>query len=188
MRREIKWTREPSHGNNTTVMTALINANLHYLAQTKRLLAQLDDQDFGHQSKAFYGSTIGGHVRHCLDHYDSFLNGLENGKVDYDQRMRLPALETETKSAAAKTSEIHAKLEATIHNSPPVGLLVKMDCGVEDSEWQPSTLGRELQFLVSHTVHHFAMIGGICRELEIEPEADFGVAPSTIRHRAATSA
>lgn len=169
-------------------MISLINANLHYLAQTKRLLAQLDDEAFQHQSKAFYGSTVGGHVRHCLDHYDSFLNGLENGKVDYDQRMRLPALETETESAAAKTAEIHQKLEEVIKNPPPVGILVKMDCGVEDSEWQPSTLGRELQFLVSHTVHHFAMIGGICQELGVKPEADFGIAPSTIRHRAVTSA
>ncbi|NIP97468.1 MAG: hypothetical protein GWO24_30170, partial [Akkermansiaceae bacterium] len=44
-------------------------------------------------------------------------------------------------------------------------------------------LGRELQFLVSHTVHHFAMIGGICRALGVALEDDFGVAPSTIRHR-----
>ena len=59
-----------------------------------------------------------------------------------------------------------------------------MDCGGDEIEWQPSTTGRELQFLVSHTVHHFAMIGGICRALEVEMEENFGVAPSTLRHRA----
>jgi uncharacterized damage-inducible protein DinB len=169
-------------------MTTLIEANLYYLNQAGRLLAQLDDETFGHPSATFYCSTIGGHLRHCLDHYDSFLNGLPDGKVDYDQRMRLPNLETETASAAAKTTEVMTRLQEVIENPPPVGLLVKMDCGSDDVDWQPSTLGRELQFLVSHTVHHFAMIGGICRELVIELEDDFGVAPSTIRHRATTSA
>ena len=169
-------------------MNALIDANLHYLLQAERLLALLSEEAFGHPSASFYGSTIGGHLRHCLDHYDSFLNGLANGKVDYDERMRLPNLETKTARALAKTAEIRARLSETTQNPPPIGLLVKMDCGLETTDWQPSTLGRELQFLVSHTVHHFAMIGGICRELKIEPEAHFGVAPSTIRHRETTSA
>ena len=169
-------------------MTSLVDANLYYLTQAKRLLDQLDDAAFRQPAASFYNSTIGGHLRHCLDHYDSFLNGLTDAKVDYDERMRLPALESETAIAATKLAEIQEKLTAVVKSPSPVGLLVKMDCGLESTEWQPSTLGRELQFLVSHTVHHFAMIGGICRELGIELEADFGVAPSTIRHRETTSA
>ncbi len=169
-------------------MNELIDANLHYLAQAERLLGQLEDSAFSCPSSTFYGSTVGGHLRHCLDHYDSFLNGLAETKIDYDQRMRLPALETETECATAKTREIRERLAQVTQNSPPVGLLVKMDCGAESSAWQPSTFGRELQFLVSHTVHHFAMIGGICNEQGIKPENNFGVAPSTIRHRASTSA
>ena len=169
-------------------MNNLFEANLHYLGQAENLLDQLDDGLFGRSSPSFYNSTIGGHLRHCLDHYDSFLNGLDAAKVDYDERMRVPQLETETASAAAKAQEICQRLREASQKSAPVGLLVKMDCGIDTNEWQPSTLGRELQFLVSHTVHHFAMIGGICRELGVEPEADFGVAPSTIRHQATTSA
>ena len=174
-------------GKMCVEMTTLIEANLHYLGQAERLLAQLDDPSFTRPSPSFYNSTIGGHLRHCIDHYDSFLNGLSDGKVDYDERMRVPTIETETASASAKTLEVSERLKAIEGTNPPVGLLVKMDCGMEDRDWQPSTLGRELQFLVSHTVHHFAMIGGICRELEIELEADFGVAPSTLRHQASLS-
>lgn len=180
-------------GRNNYEMNALIDANLFYLAQAEQLLAQLDDTQYTCPAPSFYHSTIGGHLRHCLDHYDSFLNGLSAAKIDYDQRMRLPQLETETACSAAKTQEIRERLSAAIQDSPPIGLLVKMDCGnnedeVNETEWQPSTLGRELQFLVSHTVHHFAMIGGICRSLDIETASDFGVAPSTLRHRATTSA
>lgn len=169
-------------------MNALVEANLHYLAQAERLLAQLNDSAFGQPSESFYQSTIGGHLRHCLDHYDSFLNGLAKGKVDYDERMRLPALETETTSAAAKIAEICTRMKELLMHPSPEELSVKMNCGLEATAWQPSSLGRELQFLVSHTVHHFAMIGGICRELGIEIETHFGVAPSTIRHREMTSA
>jgi hypothetical protein len=81
-------------------------------------------------------------------------------------------------------AEITSAFNSLLEGEPPVGLLVKMDCGGDEIEWQPSTTGRELQFLVSHTVHHFAMIGGICRALEVEMEENFGVAPSTLRHRA----
>ena len=165
-------------------MERLLRANLHYLKQAVALLDRLDDGLFSQPVANFYGSSVGGHLRHCIEHYLSFLTGTENGKVDYDDRKREVRLETVAAEATAVLDQISEKLEKLMQSEPPVGLLVKMDCGGDEIEWQPSTLGRELQFLVSHTVHHFAMIGGICRALEVDLEDDFGVAPSTIRHRA----
>jgi len=165
-------------------MERLIRANLHYLQQAVALLDRLDDGLFCQPVANFYGSSVGGHLRHCIEHYLSFLAGTGNGKVDYDDRKREERLESFTAEASALVSEIASKLQSLLESDPPVGLLVKMDCGGDEIEWQPSTLGRELQFLVSHTVHHFAMIGGICRALDVDLEEDFGVAPSTIRHRA----
>ncbi|MEM9079173.1 MAG: DinB family protein [Verrucomicrobiota bacterium] len=164
-------------------MEKLIHANMHYLQQASRLLDSMTDELFTQPAPSFYNSSVGGHLRHCLDHYDSFLNGITNGKIDYDARMRLPELESKTTNALAKTQEVSQALSNLLSSEPPVGLLVKMDCGLANIEWQPSTSGRELQFLVSHTVHHFAMIGGICNEIGVPLEPDFGVAPSTLRHR-----
>lgn len=169
-------------------MKTLVLANLHFLSQAERLVAQLDDDLFSKPAEGFYRSTIGGHLRHCLDHYDSFSNGIAEGRVNYDHRMRLPALESETSKALAKIQEVSAVLKGLSEGSPATALLIKMDCGLSAVTWQSSTVGRELQFLVSHTVHHFAMIGGICRELGVQLESEFGVAPSTIRHRAEASA
>lgn len=107
-----------------------------------------------------------------------------SGRVDYDDRKRELKLETVTAEAREVLNQIMSGLDALLDGEPPVGLLVKMDCEGSEIEWQPSTTGRELQFLVSHSVHHFAMIGGICRALAVEVEEDFGVAPSTLRHRA----
>ena len=97
--------------------------------------------------------------------------------------MRTVKLECETVSALVKTRKIQTELENLQLSEPLVSLLVKMDCGSAEADWQPSSLGREFQFLVSHTVHHFAMIGSICHDLGIPLDDDFGVAPSILRHR-----
>jgi len=166
-------------------MENLIRANLHYLSQAESLLERMDDGCFAAPAPGFYNSSVGGHLRHCIEHYQAFLAGMEDGKVDYDCRARDERLEQRTGEAVDRVRGIKAAMERLAANGVPASLLVKMDCGVEEIEWQSSTIGRELQFLVSHTVHHYAMIGGICRDLGVEMEADFGVAPSTVRHRAA---
>lgn len=165
-------------------MERLVRANLHYLQQAVALVRRLDDALFSRPVASFYGSSVGGHLRHCIEHYQSFLAGMGSGKVDYDDRKRDQRIETVTTEAETALGEIATTLDSLLEGEPPVGLLVKMDCGGDEIEWQPSTMGRELQFLVSHTVHHFAMIGGICRALEVELPEHFGVAPSTLRHRA----
>ncbi len=106
-----------------------------------------------------------------------------NAKVDYDHRERVGDLEASTECALVEIARIREKLESLNERELPVGVLVKMDCGRGEEGWQSSTLGRELQFLVSHTVHHFAMIGGMCSCLGIEMEEGFGVAPSTLKYR-----
>lgn len=165
-------------------MERLVLANLHYLKQAEALLVRLKDESYAAPCVAFYQSSVGGHLRHCLEHYFSFLDGVSSGRVDYDHRDRDVELETKTECAVEQVRAISKKLEEILEQEPPVGLLVKMDCGGDEIDWQPSTLGRELQFLVSHTVHHFAMIGGICQTLKVDLEKNFGVAPSTVRHRA----
>ena len=168
-------------------MERLIRANLHYLGQAAALLERLEDGLYGQGVEQFYGSSMGGHLRHCLEHYQSFLAGVGGGKVDYDDRRRDVRIETSTAVALQTLHEVEAALREALDRGLPEGLLVKMDCGLSEIEWQPSTVGRELQFLVSHTVHHFAMIGGICQKLGVPMEDGFGVAPSTLRHRAGAS-
>jgi uncharacterized damage-inducible protein DinB len=164
-------------------MECLIRANLHYLQQATELLDRIDDACLAEPSTCFYESSIGGHLRHCLEHYLSFLEGMESGRVDYDARKRDVILETQAGAAREKVGEIIAALEGLEGRDLGERLEVKMDCGESEIPWQASTPGRELQFLVSHTVHHFAMIGGICTSMGVEMGEVFGVAPSTIRHR-----
>jgi len=68
-------------------------------------------------------------------------------------------------------------------NRYPVTLRVCTEgaCGGERG-WVFSNLARELQFLASHTVHHYALIALTLTALGVPVDADFGMAPSTLRH------
>jgi len=168
-------------------MQHLISANIHYLDQAERLVSGMADRSYANPVENFYSSTLGQHLRHCLDHYRSFLSGLGDAKIDYDSRERSAELECSTEFAICEITRIRNELQELSDDEVSVGVLVKLDCGTGVADYQPSSLGRELQFLVSHTVHHFAMIGGICSCLKIPVEQGFGVAPSTLRHREAVS-
>ena len=113
---------------------------------------------------------------------------MPSGRIDYDARKRDQEIETDPKAALAEIAAMRRFLSDGARNIEySTVLTVKVDCGgyCEDEEalWQQSTIGREAQFLVSHTVHHFAIIWIMCRAVGISLEADFGVAPSTLRHR-----
>jgi hypothetical protein len=51
----------------------------------------------------------------------------------------------------------------------------------------PSTLGRELAFLASHAVHHFALLKAHCLQQGIPLGEDFGKAPATVAHARASN-
>ena len=168
-------------------MTELLQANLHLFDQMSELLTRLDDRTYVETSSVFLNSSIGGHVRHCLEHYQCFAEGLPQSRVNYDLRQRDAQVETQPTVALARLSELRIRLTALFSTAPVEEILVLMDHGAAASEgcWQASSPGRELQFLISHTIHHFALIGGLCRTLGVNIDATFGVAPSTLRHRAA---
>ncbi len=154
------------------------------IRQAITLLERLPEPLFTRTDSPLYEGSIGAHLRHNIDHYHSFCHGLEEGRVDYDHRRRDPRLERDL--ALSKTilegvvTEV-SRIEAAALDRP---LRVKMDCG-DQSEWADSSVRRELQFLLSHTVHHYALIAMICR-LEGHPLPDsFGVAPSTLKFRQA---
>ena len=69
-------------------VNALIAANLAVLGQGALLLTELDDAAYTRVFKPLFDYGVGSHLRHCLDSYHSFLQGLETGLIDYDQRVR----------------------------------------------------------------------------------------------------
>lgn len=155
-----------------------------YLQQGIALLRRLDDRLYAEASPASSRGRVGAHFRHILDHYESFFRGLRDGRVDYDRRDREAELELDRGAAAARIERSIERLRELATVDGARGLEVAMDCGEDQGAercWSRSTVARELQFLVSHTVHHYAMIAAALAARGVEAGRDFGVAPSTLR-------
>jgi len=169
--------------HSTTPLTA---ANLHFLQQGVDLLEGLSDERYTTPPPSIPMSPVGGHLRHCLDFYACFLAGLEAGRVDYDTRCRNPRIETDRIHALGVLRSTMDRLSGLVPEDDERPLAVANDRapGEEGSlAWARSTVRRELQFLRSHTVHHYALIGAVLRLLGHDVPPDFGVAPSTLTYR-----
>ncbi len=156
-------------------------ANRHCLHQALGLLDRLGDAQYASPRGAW--SPVGAQLRHVIEHYQCFLEGLPEGRVDYDARRRDSALERSRHHARAAVIELDQALAGLV---VPLerSLEVQMRCSADDpvASWSRSSVGRELQFLVSHSVHHFALIKLLIVGDGIELPEEFGLAPSTLAH------
>ena len=123
---------------------------------------------------------IGPQMRHCLDFYANFLHGLGDSRIDYDARQRDERVESDRGLAAERLESYVHDLQALAPAEFGREVEVRMD---SPETWTQSTVGRELQALISHTVHHYALIAQELRAHGFEPGEDFGVAPSTLRYQ-----
>jgi uncharacterized damage-inducible protein DinB len=160
----------------------VLAANLHCLDQAIELLGRLPQSAFA-SDETRHAKTVGPHLRHVLDHYSSFLAGLPSFRLDYDARERDPRLESEIGFATERLREIAGSLTLVDLELLEMPVEIRLEAGgPEEEQWSRSTVRRELQFLLSHTVHHFALIGVLLERHGVEVPADFGVAPSTLKH------
>src|SRR5262245_2986220 len=130
------------------------------------------------------GSPVGAHFRHIFDHYQLLLEGLASGRIDYDARRRDPRLERERRHAIDVALGIRNQLNRITPDQGPHLLTVSLRSMADEDQpdWSGSTVRRELQFLVSHTVHHCALIKQILRQHGFDAGVEFGLAPSTKSH------
>ncbi len=168
---------------------AAARANILLLQQADDLLGALGGERYASRVPACFNSSPGGHLRHITDHYLGLLDGLSLGEVDYEHRARDPRVEREVGHAQGLVRSLIHRLEAVALEDRDIALRVRAEASDEEGDvesgptiWSDSSLLRELEFMLSHTVHHYALVAVMCRLLGHEPAADFGMAPSTIRY------
>jgi len=163
-------------------MKTSLKENIEALKQGEEVLRCISDAAYAQPEKIVFQSTVGMHIRHNLDHYACFLNGLESGCIDYAARQRDSRTEQDRSYALAKMSKIRESLENLMGSGDIGSLFVERDVGRGQDI---SSANRELAFLLSHTIHHYAIVAVICQLQGFPVVEGFGVAPSTLRHRAA---
>lgn len=126
-------------------------------------------------------SSAGAHMRHIIDHYLALISGLSKGYIDYDVRRRGDKLELELQLALDKLTQIAQWLQslATTDLNQPLALSTEVSVQEKKVQSVPTSLARELVFVGSHAVHHYAMIAQIALQQKMDLPASFGIAPAT---------
>ena len=161
-----------------TVSAALLDFNVQLLDQALALVAA-----FEAPGAPPYAKQVGPHLRHVIEHHEALLFGSRPGEVDYDSRARDRALEASPALARRRLLALQARLQACAHQADPP-LQVRGLCGLhgETPFTVGSTLNRELAFVASHAVHHYALLQAHCRQHGLVTAEVFGVAPATVAH------
>jgi uncharacterized damage-inducible protein DinB len=170
-------------GPNEHPLPAAILPLVSVLRQLADVIHALTDEQYGMKPVGVVSSNVGGHVRHCLDHVEALLAGVERGEVDYDCRRRGTDVETRRDAALAALARLERQLLAfppgCEHRPFRLSALVSPSLPAVEVE---TTVGRELAFVLSHTVHHNALIAVMARTLGVAVPERFGYAPSTLAH------
>jgi hypothetical protein len=160
----------------------LVSENVIWLRQALALLERLDDKVYATSPKGFQPHRAGGHLRHIIDFYECFLRGLETTRIDYDDRVRDNSTEKNRQAAAVKLRFLISQFTDNPFLQIDSRLAVKLE-NATPSEWLTSSVGRELQSLSSHTIHHFALIALTLRLQGVRVDPAFGMSPSTLRYQ-----
>lgn len=166
----------------------LIADNIRCLEQGIDVVRELPEGLYS--APGLVGSPIGSHFRHVLDHYTMFLEGLASGVMHYEGRRRDPQVETEREVGLALAAELAQRLRGLTSTLLARPLRVRCLTGVyaEDVHGDhPSSVPRELHFLMLHTVHHYSYIAAELKLRGHRVSPEFGIAPATLQHRRAQS-
>jgi len=154
------------------------------LKDIKKLLFQMSNKQYAHNARLLSGSTIGEHVRHILEFYQSVLNGLETKIINYDNRKRNRRIEIDKEIAIQNIDLICVELNSILEDESII-LIGNFSNTEKGSSQIKTTLFRELAYCLEHSIHHQALIKVGLLELNSLSFIDdtFGLAPATIRYK-----
>lgn len=135
--------------------------------------------DIVYTQTANCSGSVGAHFRHNLDFINSFLNGIAERRIDFNDRERDTRIETDRSHARKRIAFAIERLR--ILTPEVLERFVMIRSEVDEDRWHGSTVSRELEFVHSHTVHHHALIREKLAGFGIAAAEHFGVAPSTLK-------
>lgn len=174
---------------NINSVRCVIQGNLEVVEQGLRLLLSLTDEQYINVTPPVK-SSIAEHIRHILDMYFAIIRR-DGDTIDYDARRRGHCMERDKEQAQTELNEVRDWLRlfdlgmeklsrnSERYNNPRLN--IKTEVALEDaaSAIVPTTEVRELVFVGSHAIHHYALIDIGAKLQGIETEDYLGVTPAT---------
>lgn len=161
-------------------------ASLRYaLLQIADLVRRVDEEQYTRAPLGPLRSSLGSHVRHTLDHVRTLTRGASSGQIDYDARERDTDIERCPAAALNHLEQLLKKLEplASLPPETPWTLVAQVrECGTPLT--MSTTPLREAVFVLSHTIHHCALIGVAAHAMGLATSPKFGLAPATLTFEA----
>jgi uncharacterized damage-inducible protein DinB len=158
----------------------LIAGCLNCIEQCDQILTIISQENYIHVSNG--SSSIGAHIRHIFDRFHCFFAGLAASSIEYDERKRDKEIEQNLEAAGFALASLTRRIEQLrepSYETPQISVretVLSSSSAVEI----PSTIERELMALITHSIHHLAIIALIARSFGHQLDSDFGKAPSTI--------
>lgn len=142
------------------------------------LLGQLSDAVYSMPCPALSNATIGEHTRHVVEMFQCLLNNYDSGVVNYDNRERNKALQTDTGFALTAIQAVAAALDKQDKKLELTQVVDGEEITIE------SNYNRELLYNLEHCIHHQALIKvAVMQCSDVVVGEHFGVARSTIEYR-----
>jgi len=170
--------------------SALISAAEDVLGQGLALLNNIDADTFVRNEDGPWGSSIGAHYRHVLDHFVCLIEGLWDAQINYDQRSRNREIEGSVEVARAATFDLLEAIRAIPAEAFKQVREVVYSVGYGEKSVQAvrDVVAREVMFCVGHAIHHFAIVKLLCSLRAVALPYEFGIAPSTLKYQEAQAA
>lgn len=167
--------------------SSLISAAEDVLRQGIALLDSIDEDTYSRKEEGPWGSSIGAHYRHVLDHFLCLIEGLWDFQINYDHRSRNLDTETSVQVARSTTQDLFGALAAIPHDvlGRDCTVVYSVQYGDRTAQNVPSVVGRELLFCVGHAIHHYAIMKLLCSMRAVGLPNEFGIAPSTLKYQQA---
>lgn len=153
---------------------------LGLLADMRSMIERIDEVSYAAPAPGRTSGGIGGHVRHCLDHVRALVSASRTGLCAYDRRARGTEIESRRVAALREIADLEYDLRRLDSwcLEIPVDVETQVDtCG--SMLVTTSSLGRELMFVTSHTIHHNAIVAHLLESRGIPVGPRFGLAPAT---------
>lgn len=171
-----------SHAYSAGTTVAALERRLDELVE---MLMTVDPAVYRARPAAPVSGSVGEHVRHALDHIAALVSANPTQppfELSYDHRERGTRIETDPDAALMQIFRLQAALDRWAAESldTPIQVVTRLSAaGDTVAGW--STLARELAFVISHTIHHQAMMAVLLAWQGIGLPDRFGYAPSTPR-------
>lgn len=159
-------------------MKPLLDATIETLDQLRDLISALSPQDYNQPCQGSL-SGVGAHVRHITDHFDAVRNGLARGYINYNDRSRGSNIENNQSLALDKVGEIHQWLEGDGLQDHAIEIETEISVNQTNNVRMPTTLSREICYLINHTVHHLAYARVVAAHFDCHLDKSIGLAPAT---------